>query len=697
MSFSHIPIWKEAPFIRLFIPFSAGILIQWYFNLPVVTGAYGAITSLILISLLSLRTITDRFRTYWVYGILINCLLFFGGLLLTFFKDEANNRAWIARSYTNGAALIATIDEPLIQKPNSFKAVSSVQMTETKDTLLNLRGKIIIYFQRDSLKPQLVYGSKILFEKTLQPITNNGNPGSFDYKQYSAFQNIYYQVYLTSAEYIILPAVKQTGFSQFVFRTRGTIVSLLRKYIPGPKEAGLGEALLIGYRDDLDKELVRSYSNTGVVHIIAISGLHVGLIYWLLKTFLILFNKRKKIKWLHPVLVTAGLWLFSLLAGGSPSVLRSAVMFTFIIFGENLSRRTSVYNSLAASAFLLLCYNPFWLWDVGFQLSYAAVLSIVTFMKPVYNSWFIKNKILDGIWKVNAVTLSAQPLTVPICLYYFHQFPSFFLITNLVAVPLSSVILVMELLLCLAFSFPGLAQLIGWTSYWLIRMMNSFIEYMDSLPFSVIEDIRITLLQTFSLYAIIILLALWLLNKWKAAFIGALSGILFFTTIRCHDLIVTTYLQRLVVYNIPNRHAIDFIDGGKYVFKGDSILTQMESLKNFYLKASRLQHGIKPADSLMSLSCYGSLFYFCGKSIVVVKDSPSKIAPGKKIAIDIIIVSKNQKSSISEINQLFSCKQIIFDSSNSPRKIAKWKEECNQLGIPYYSVPEKGAFVMNMN
>src|SRR4029078_261665 len=140
-------------------------------------------------------------------------------------------------------------------------------------------------------------------------------------------------------------------------------------------------------------------------------GLHLGLIYWLL-TLILKPLQRKKVKWLRPALILAGVWLFSLLAGAQPSIIRSAVMFTCIVLADSLTRKSSIFNTLAFSAFLLLCYNPYWLWDVGFQLSYAAVLSIVVFMQPIYNLFYIKNKLLDLIWKLNAVTIAAQILTV---------------------------------------------------------------------------------------------------------------------------------------------------------------------------------------------------------------------------------------------------------------------------------------------
>ena len=171
---------------------------------------------------------------------------------------------------------------------------------------------------------------------------------------------------------------RQTNWSDnFRFSLHKKVLHALTTYIPGEKEAGMEEALLVGYKDFLEKDLVQSYSNTGVVHVIAISGMHLGLIYWLQNLLFITFKGRKKLSWVKAVCIISGLWLFALLAGGGPSMLRSAVMFTCIIIGDNLSMKAFIYNSLAAYTFILLCFNPGWLWDISFQLSYIAVLSIL--------------------------------------------------------------------------------------------------------------------------------------------------------------------------------------------------------------------------------------------------------------------------------------------------------------------------------
>jgi competence protein ComEC len=216
----------------------------------------------------------------------------------------------------------------------------------------------------------LHYGSQIIFNQSLQSKKNSGNPASFNYERYAAFQSIYQQVFLQPKDDISLPSSNKNWLKQFLFTTRERVLNIITTYIPGQKEAGLTQALLVGYKDDLDKTLVQSYTNTGVVHIIALSGMHLALVYWILSLLFDPLQKRKQTKWMVPILIITGLWLFSLLAGGGPSILRSAAMFTCIVIGESANRKTFIYNSRAASAFILFCKNPFR--DAGFKLLNAA-------------------------------------------------------------------------------------------------------------------------------------------------------------------------------------------------------------------------------------------------------------------------------------------------------------------------------------
>ncbi|TMI86483.1 MAG: ComEC/Rec2 family competence protein, partial [Bacteroidetes bacterium] len=302
---------------------------------------------------------------------------------------------------------------------------------------------------------------------------------------------------------------------------------------------------MIGYKDDLDQTLVQSYTNTGVVHIIAISGLHLGLIYWLLLRLFKPLKKRKNLRWLRIVLILVGLWLFSLLAGAQASVLRSAVMFTCILLGESFSRRTSIYNTMAFSAFILLCINPYWLWDVGFQLSYAAVLSIIIFMKPIYNWFYFSNKVIDFMWKLTAVTLAAQILTIPLSIYHFHQFPSWFILTNFLAVPLSSLIVLGEILLCVVSFIPPVAIFVGKLLYWLIWIMDSYVERIEAMPFSLWDGLQITFLQMILLIAFAAGISYWLMEKSRTGLKAGIIALLGFTVLRSYSFFIANKQQKL--------------------------------------------------------------------------------------------------------------------------------------------------------
>jgi competence protein ComEC len=549
----------------------------------------------------------------------------------------------------------------------------------------------------------LKYGSQVAIYKPLQEIKNSGNPGGFDYKRYSLFQGITHQVYLRNSvsvgkenDFKILPGKKIRWHNQFIFSTREKVLGILRKYIKEEKELGLAEALLIGYKDDLDKTLVQSYSNTGVVHIIAISGLHLGLIYWLLLLLLKPLSKKKKIKWLRPIMIIAGLWMFSLLAGAQPSVIRSAVMFTCIVLGESLERKTSIFNTLAFSAIILLLYNPFWLWDVGFQLSYAAVLSIVIFMQPIYNWFYIKNKILDFIWKLNAVTIAAQILTLPLSIYHFHQFPNYFLLTNFIAVPVSSIIVLGEILLCAVSFIPFVASLTGKILFWLIWLMNTYVERIEVLPFSLCDGLQISIPQAILLLAVATGAGFWLLEKSKSGFKLGLASLLGFFVLLAVSIMQSNTQQQLIVYNVPQKHAIDFIEGRKYFFVGDSDLLADDFVRNFHLKPSRILYRTEPAESIDQFSQTGNLIIYRGKRIMRINETSRFSAATSRIPIDLLLISGNPRLYINKIAETFTIKQVVFDGSCPAWKINYWKKDCDSLHIPAYDVNEKGAFVMNL-
>ena len=674
----------------------AGIILQWHLQADVQVWLIVMIVSLVAVAGFFFIPFFNRFKFIFVSGVAVTSLLLSIGALLAWHKDIRNNQGWLGNTYTEKDALVVTLDEPPVEKTKSLKANATVRYLLHDSKSIPVTGKIIVYFKKDTSQLQLSYGSKIIFKKSLQEIKNSGNPGGFDYKRYALFQGITHQVFLKQDEFEVLDGKNEDWFKKFIYRSRERVLNILRKNIPGDKELGLAEALLIGYKDDLDQKLVQSYTNTGVVHIIAISGLHLGLIYWLLALLLKPLKNRKKVKWLRPVLIITGLWLFSILAGAQPSILRSALMFTCIVLGESLSKKTSIYNTMAVSAFILLCINPYWLWDVGFQLSYAAVLSIIIFMRPIHNWFYIKNKALDFIWKLNAVTLAAQILTVPLSIYHFHQFPNYFILTNFVAVPLSSMILLGEIFLCAIAWMPAVALLAGKLLHWMIWLMNTWIERIESLYFSLWDGLQISILQAILLIVFAAGASYWLMEKVKRGLTIGLSALLGFIALRSYSFINSDRQQKIIVYNVPQRRAVDFIDGRNYFFVGDSDLLADDFVRNFHLKPSRILFRITPSDSLKNFWQSDNYIRYNNKNILLLDSSISFQPTDNKPVIDLLVISKNPKVYIAKLAAAMSIKQVVFDGSVPPWKTTYWKKDCDSLHILYHDVTTKGAFVMSL-
>lgn len=696
--YASLPIWKHSPFLRILLPFCLGILLQWYFSISSYI-IYGIIAfSLVSIIAFYFLSIKANYVLQFVKG--GTYFLLIGGIsmLLTHFNNTSLQKNWYGNYYEPEDLLIVRIDEPPIEKNKSYKADAFVEAVLRGDSVIATQGKLLLYFSKDTATSQLNYGDKIIINKKLQPIKNAGNPGGFNYKRYAAFQQIFYNAFLKEKDWVTINQNSTSWFKQFIFNARSSILSILKNNVGANKdELGIAEALLIGYTNDLDKDLVQAYSNTGVVHIIAISGMHLGLIYVMLVW---LFGKLPFIrnsKLLQVILILSCLWFFSLITGASASVLRSAVMFSCIAIGKNFVRQSSVYNSLAASAFILLCYNPYYLWDVGFQLSYLAVIGIVAFQKPIYNSIYIKNKWVDNIWKLTAVSIAAQLLTFPICIYYFHQFPNLFLLTNLIAVPLSSIILYVEIALIALSWIPFVGTWLGKLTQWLVWLMNKIILFVNDFSFAVWDKLPSTIFTTILLYAVVICFSRWLINKRKNYLKAFVLLLLCFVALQSLMNWQVKKQEKFIVYNVPQHQAVDFISGNKYKFVGDSILLVDGILQNFHLKPGRIKlQLINRVDSFQHCFEANNFYQFNNKKILLLDEPLHFDSLSVKVNVDIVVVSKNPKLYIPQLASVFNCKTIVFDASNSLWKIDRWKQDCDKLNLHYYSVPDSGAFIQDL-
>ena len=467
----------------------------------------------------------------WISGIALQLVFFsFGRLIMHLHRDQPMNESFIFDKLHTNRIVLQLLSDP-VQKNKGYKCTARICWLIKNKRVYFEDEKVLLYFNKNQYLEACGNGSWILTDKPLRPI-ENFKSFNFDYEKYCRLKHIHSQLFLNGNDFSILDKKNAHQNLPLLAAVRKKIVLVIKKYVREKSENGLLEALLVGYTDDLDPLLLKSYADSGVVHIIAISGLHLAFICQILQLALKKFGKKKSGHWVKLFIILFLLWSYSLLSGASPSVIRAAAMFTLVLFARNICRDAVLFNTLSASAFLLLCFDPFWIFDTGFQLSYAAVLSLGLFSKSIRSLIPLKNKLLAITWDAASVSIAAQILTTPISIYYFHRFPCYFLIANLLAVPLSSIILAGGIFLCVCATFPPAAGLIGYLLGFLVRFMNGFISYISSLPGAVLGNLDYNLLAVILLYFIIFCFYRYMARKEKAWLFTALAGVSLFQFIR---------------------------------------------------------------------------------------------------------------------------------------------------------------------
>lgn len=689
---------KRAPFLRLIFPLSAGISVQLYipFN-PLIVFTAAGLPGLVLLVFKKLP-FRIRYQYDWLSGAALQLLVVCCGCLLVYCSDIRNSSYYFDALARPGDLLLVTIREPLQPKARSYKTIVSVGHIIRNDSSIQAKGKLLVYLTKDSAAARLQYGDRLLIRSQTTPVQYSGNPGAFDYRRYCAGQQVYHQAFLPSGEWRRLPEGESHVIMQWILRCRAYCLHTLQQYIGG-REAGLAAALLIGYRYDLDREMVQEYTNTGIVHIIAISGMHLALIYGALLWILRWWPKHRFSEVLKGVLIILLLWAFTLLTGGAASVLRATVMFSFITLGKfMLGRYTNIYNTLAASAFLLLCYEPRLLVDAGFQLSYLAVLSIVICYRRTYHLLQSSRKWVDKLWDMVALTIAAQVMTLPLCLYYFHQFPVFFLPANMIVVPLSTIVLYGEILLIIVGGVPVLAHGTGLALQLLMQWMNRAVSWIGHLPGALITDINMHPVSVGCLYICIAgLLGYWL-HQWRRGWLVALTGAAVWSISSMLWRVDELYRHKMVVYNIPGHTWLDIVEGRRVSTTGDRELMNNDSLYNHYLRPAQVLYGIKQRvyTCIDSAAFAGLRILSLGQKRLVIVDSVLPGArPQKKLRTDYLLLSHNPHVDIRQLEQMFVVGCYIFDASSTLRNIRQWKSDCYMLTLRFFSVPDQGAYVVN--
>lgn len=446
-------------------------------------------------------------------------LVFFGALLVQLMQQQTQHSTEILNSESY-LAEVTTYDQ---QKPNSFENLLEVKSILINGVWRESEGQVLIYHQnKKALKP----GQVLMVSRKPEQIAAPLNPNEFDYRQYLARQGINYRQFLGN-DFQVVDSVGNGCFYYFLVNLRHKMGEMLKSKIPDENSAQIALALLLGQKKELDPTIREAYTQAGVMHILAVSGLHVGIIYALFILILKPLKMKKEKARVYLLFVILIIWLYAFLTGLSPSVVRAATMFSLLTFGQMREREPSIYNILAFSAILMITINPDVIYEVGFQLSYLAVLGIVLLYPLILGMWLPRSKVIEYFWKAASVSLAAQLVTFPLSVYYFHVFPTYFLLGNLLILPLAFVIMQVGVPLMMFGWIPVLGDVLGWVLSWLIWLQNWIAEVIRLIPGGKLDRLTMDFSGMILVWGILLIIAAWEFgSKRKLTWLGL--SLLFF-------------------------------------------------------------------------------------------------------------------------------------------------------------------------
>ncbi len=603
-------------------------------------------------------------------GLLSFCL----GVFIYNIHHTPNHKLHYSNFLTKDAPVIkGVISERL--KPNDsyekyffkIKTVNRQQAT----------GKILVSIPKS--KP-LNIGDRVLITEAPYLIQKPLNPYQFDYAAYMANQNVFHQLRLKN-NYIITGQIKD--FNYYIDNFRKILADSFIPHSFTRQTNGIIQALLLGQRQDMDLNITQNYADAGVIHILSISGLHIGILFYILN-FLTVPLKRfgKKGRLTQLILILSTLCLFAVLSGLSPSVMRAVVMFSFVSIGFFINRKAPILNSIIISMLLLLVVNPKQLFDIGFQLSYVAVTGIVV-LQPVYKKLRVsKYQAVNYLIDTSAITIAAQIAVLPLTLYYFNQFPILFLPANIVVIPFTTAILILGLItLFLNFIHIGTAIFVGKILNFLIESMNRFIAFITSLESFTVKNITFNLMLCFLLYALLIALLLWLYKQTYKRTVVVMFGILIFQLVYTGTKAQSDFTPEFIIFNNYNNSVIAFKDSKNLTITGnDSLANKSREVIAYQRKNFHPQTSIKPLVNL---------FWFEGNKILLIDKSGLYNAHATP---DLLLITQSPKINLERALKELKPKQVVADGTNYKNRIALWKATCKKHNIPFHATAEKGYY-----
>lgn len=675
---------ENNPFVKLVAVYVTGIMLvtTWLHNTPMRFFFLTLAGTFILLPL----GINYLRKQQWLTSVILAALLFTAASS-TYLRHH-DLSAFRAGQFIGYMELIG-FPEPTDKRVKCELAITKGDI----DSLpVSYPYRVLAYLPENWKDSTLYLGTRFLVKAELAIPEKNSNPFTFNYPKYLYHKGITAQSFIRDGH---ISRVDNGSKVNFIHRLRFYCKTQIEKYVPSHDSQGLLKALLLGFKKDLPEELQISYARAGAIHMLAVSGLHVGIFFLLVNSLLIAIGLKNRIRWLFYTLLLVSLLIYASLTGFSPSVCRASLMFGCYTVARWLNRDTQFYNILAFSAFLLLLLDPFVLFDVGFQLSYAAVTSIVWLQPKLADLLHPKYKIARFFWAVTTVSIAAQVGTFPISLYYFHQFPVYFILSNWLAMLLVPILLYAGIVFLLVTPLKGVASVLGYVISWLVEILNTGIGLIENLPHATITEIY----WQFPIFVLVVITVLILLQglvykKGKLLLLATLSF--------CLLLLWNTY-NDLNTYNTP---IITL-----YQSKSPAVLSIIQQKKAWLITPysdslpSDFSYNIQPhlgynhtqikniigLDKQTENSC--KAFRIGNAKLAWVYDGAWKLKTQKDmLSVDYLILSNRTYTSPKKLMTLISPKLVLLHNSLAPWEKQEYLSFLQQQGIAYHDMNSEGIW-----
>ena len=670
---------QKHPILRLLLPLMLGIVLAdcFYQELANFQVLLLIITLasffLLLLSLWKIKGCFSFFMPFVMIGL---------GMLLT---GKSLSRSFFVYPEGNAAYRVLITEQPE-EKERSILCKSVV--LDRADTLSKVKDKpFLLYLAKDSATFTLRKGDSLLIYAALEPALNSGIPDAFDYPRYLRRKGICGSAYIATNHWQ-LTGHNESLTNDRLTKTKNYLKERYEKLGFKGDELAILSALTIGDKEELSEEIQEIYSVSGASHILAISGLHIGLLYAVLWILLSPLRKRKLFKFMSVLLIVGTLWLFAALTGFPASVVRSVIMFSLIALSSLTQERPHTLNTLASAAFVMLLFQPLWLFEIGFQMSFAAVVAIVTLNPFLSSLWPTKNKILSKFRDLLSVSISAQIGVAPIVAFYFHRFSIYFILSNLWAIPMVTLIMYVALVMLVLSPFYSIQQWVALLENKLIHWQNVGLEYISQLPHASIDRIWITIGEIAGFYLVIWLFYRFFQRRTAHNTLWALGSLCMLLSAHLGLSLFNKMSPGIIFYNVrgcPTVHLIS--DNNKSWMSTTDSLPNMKTVIN-QVNPYWIHHQLEIPKMLTSKN---QMVDFRGKRICFVNDARWRWKQSDiRLSIDYLYISSGYRGTLAELTELFDINEVVIDASLSAFYTHRLDTECQERHIPIHHLLDEG-------